>query len=911
MSACFSCWDFTASLPTGSYYFNRLPWKSPLGDDHGERLTEIIDFLGTIPIFKVQLPRGELPRIAAAMRYVCYREGLKVVKQGVRGRAFFVIFSGSAACVVDGEETVVMSRGDYWGGRALTGQEQHNEFSVVVRPGAPLEVLKLSGADFDRLGLGFYLRFPKRLAIYEGQYKDDRMGRVHTDGCDLDFSAARSKVSPDDQAFICKSLRENTPNLKAMVDLDEQTLQKLASHATRIQLQEGDYLLTAGSRAKEFYIIGDGQLEVLVSHTLHGGRPREAESVMASSEIASQFLGKEQFILHHCVGKQHEADPLSKRHTDKLLQTEVVNRSLCHRHTHTGSFSSLQDIANSGKDMDEEVETPLGSTDAESADAKTERGHSLLGAGKTWGEMSILYNARQVADVRAYTAATVYGIKREHFQSTLRRDCHPKLVAYRKLLDKVCLLEPLLMSQRRELARNVSGVKMFNPGETIIPHGESPSGAQWFVIQAGSCHVMIAEDDHPLAFLDVAMTFGERYIFRNEPADVSVRAGPSGASCLQIDSEVLLLLQLQEACELALSTGPREYFAERHSLCSRRSSLMQAELDLVAASELIAVAKLGRGAFGAVILASDPSSGREYAVKRMAIQHVIQADVVCQVRSERDILGIVRSPFIVQFFGSSRIHNELYLILEACTGGNLRDLLVEHSEVLFNDHPRGSSAMFYVACVASAFEYLHKRHIAYRDLKLENILLDSKGYAKLCDMGFARFVLTKTQTLLGTPDYMAPEIICAPHHHDKNVDWWALGVLVYELLVGQAPWEYFNDPGCSNPMWQILAVRECQKKGFLEAPLRELPQASQDFVRQLLTCNVRRRLGYQGGADVRKHTWFVSAQFDFNALAAQQLEPPWHAGRLDMEELPRQPVLQLSTDNHGVAFEIPKCLEDY
>merc|ERR1740138_1995704 len=139
------------------------------------------------------------------------------------------------------------------------------------------------------------------------------------------------------------------------------------------------------------------------------------------------------------------------------------------------------------------------------------------------------------------------------------------------------------------------------------------------------------------------------------------------------------------------------------------------------------------------------------------------------------------------------------------------------------------SVAFYVACLTIGIEHLHERNIVHRDVKPENVLLDRTGYGKLCDMGFARFVLGKTNTLVGTPEYMAPEMIDFPHSHDMAVDWWALGVLTYELLTGQPPWE---DEGIAEPCAKILAIRRSQARDDARFPF-SCPHLARNFVGKL------------------------------------------------------------------------------
>eukprot|EP00913_Durusdinium_trenchii_P020479 g19238.t1 len=182
-------------------------------------------------------------------------------------------------------------------------------------------------------------------------------------------------------------------------------------------------------------------------------------------------------------------------------------------------------------------------------------------------------------------------------------------------------------------------------------------------------------------------------------------------------------------------------------------------------------------------------------------------------------------------------------------------LMTQKPEVFCDDQPRGSSTAFFVGCIIAALEHMHDRRIVYRDLKPENVMLDERGYGKLCDMGFARFVISKTNTLAGTPEYMAPEVIDFPHAHDTNCDWWSLGVLTYELNAGHTPWDDEGEKGEPRyPFSCPLIVRN-----FISKLLQKLP----------------RRLGARRGAkEIREHIFFQKLGFDFQALKAQKLQPP-------------------------------------
>jgi serine/threonine protein kinase len=178
------------------------------------------------------------------------------------------------------------------------------------------------------------------------------------------------------------------------------------------------------------------------------------------------------------------------------------------------------------------------------------------------------------------------------------------------------------------------------------------------------------------------------------------------------------------------------------------------------------------------------------------------------------------------------------------------------------------------------------------------VLLDERGYAKLCDMGFARYVLGKTSTLAGTPDYMAPEMIDFPHSHDQSLDWWALGVLTFELLSGQTP---FEDEGITEPRGRLLAIRRSQESGKLTFPFN-FPNASKRFVNDLLR-KLPGRLGAgEGGVShLKEHAMFRACKLvDWRAFEAQQLPAPfskeWDE---NADEEPRRVSGEMNVDLYG------------
>ncbi|KAJ1899011.1 cAMP-dependent protein kinase catalytic subunit [Coemansia sp. IMI 209127] len=266
---------------------------------------------------------------------------------------------------------------------------------------------------------------------------------------------------------------------------------------------------------------------------------------------------------------------------------------------------------------------------------------------------------------------------------------------------------------------------------------------------------------------------------------------------------------------------------------------------------------VGTGSFGRVRLVRHKETGKYFAMKVLRKSHVVRAKQVEHVNSERRILAECNCPFIVYMLGTCQDQVNLYFFMEYVVGGELFTYLRRYHQF------PSPVAKFYAAEVLLALEYMHARNIIWRDTKPENILLDSSGHVKLTDMGFAKKVEEdRTWTLCGTPDYLAPEVIQAKGY-GRSVDWWALGVLIFEMIAGYPP---FYDEDHYRLYEKIMA-------GRIQWPAQFDPVA-RDLVSRLLTADLSRRLGnlHRGSADIKDHRWF--AEVDWNRLAAREIPAP-------------------------------------
>mmetsp|Transcript_73428 Transcript_73428/g.153268 ORF Transcript_73428/g.153268 Transcript_73428/m.153268 type:complete len:348 (+) Transcript_73428:197-1240(+) len=265
---------------------------------------------------------------------------------------------------------------------------------------------------------------------------------------------------------------------------------------------------------------------------------------------------------------------------------------------------------------------------------------------------------------------------------------------------------------------------------------------------------------------------------------------------------------------------------------------------------------LGTGTFGRVRLCKQRSTGKHFALKVLKKSEVIRLKQVEHVMSEKKILCQLNHPFIVRLGGAFQDTTNLYMILELVIGGELFSHLRKAGRF------SNETTRVYAAQIVLALHHLHEKGIVYRDLKPENLLLDERGYIKITDFGFAKEVQDRTWTLCGTPEYLAPEIIQSKGH-GKAVDWWALGILVYEMLAGYPPFYDENPFG----IYQKILL------GKVEYP-RHFDTQAKDLIRKLLQPDRSKRLGnLKGGADdVRKHKWFKGIEWD--GLLRRQSPPP-------------------------------------
>ncbi|KTW26197.1 hypothetical protein T552_03089 [Pneumocystis carinii B80] len=298
---------------------------------------------------------------------------------------------------------------------------------------------------------------------------------------------------------------------------------------------------------------------------------------------------------------------------------------------------------------------------------------------------------------------------------------------------------------------------------------------------------------------------------------------------------------------------------------------------------------VGRGSFGKVMQVRKIDTSCIYALKTIRKAHIVSRSEINHTLAERTVLAQINNPFIVPLKFSFQSPEKLYLVLAFVNGGELFYHLQREGRF---DLER---SRFYAAELLCALECLHNFNVIYRDLKPENILLDYIGHIALCDFGLCKLNIAeseKTNTFCGTPEYLAPELLLG-QGYTKVVDWWTLGVLLYEMLTGLPP--FYNEN--TNEMYRRI----------LQDPLRfpdDIDKEARSLLAGLLTRNPEKRLGNLGAAEIKSHPFFSS--IDWKKLYTKKIQPPFKpnvenvcdTSNFDQEFTNETPIDSVADDSH-------------
>jgi len=483
-----------------------------------------------------------------------------------------------------------------------------------------------------------------------------------------------------------------------------------------------------------------------------------------------------------------------------------------------------------------------------------------LGMGKAFGELAILYNCKRTASIKALAPGEVWMLDRSVFQQIMMQTGMKKIEEKLNFLKSV----PIFSKMSNDVLLRLSDaleVTIYNKGDYIVRQGTH--GDTFYIISEGQVRITKRvegkQGEEEIRHLSRGDYFGEQALLRTDFRTANVVANSTTVECLVLDRESFFTLvgdmseiKDKNYADVSGTKGGRKLIEDKK---------ISKEFEDLALDRLEVIATLGVGGFGRVALVNlSKDKSKTFALKCLKKKHIVDTQQQEHVYSEKKIMMNCRHQFIARLYRTFKDRKYVYFLMEACLGGELWTILRDKGH--FDD----LTTRFYVACVVSALDYLHGQGIIYRDLKPENLLLDSHGYAKMVDFGFSKVIPEgrKTWTFCGTPEYVAPEIILNKGH-DRAVDYWSLGVLMCELLMGTPPFT------ASDPMkiYNII-LRGIEQ---IEFP-RHVTKTAITIIRKFCKENPTERLGYQkdGIQDIKKHRWYQG--FDWEGLEARTLSPP-------------------------------------
>mmetsp|Transcript_18118 Transcript_18118/g.43343 ORF Transcript_18118/g.43343 Transcript_18118/m.43343 type:complete len:789 (-) Transcript_18118:558-2924(-) len=635
-----------------------------------------------------------------------------------------------------------------------------------------------------------------------------------------------------------------------------------------VQTQPGDIVIQQGDVGDDFYVVDSGTYSVLLKQK--GNTPVHSYSKGGTFGELSLMYGSPRAATVRCetAGVLFALD----RKTFRAIMMEG-NRAMLNTSTQfLKSVSMLSPLTDEQRqaiaDILEEQVFKAGHVivkegdpadslyfvkEGEAAAFKTgldgtEKQVFAMQVGSVFGE-SALQGANSVrqATVKAVTNVKMLKLTRANFTDTLGdlKDVIQQNFN-EKVLSSIDLFSGLTTSERSLLVESLTE-ETFAAGDKIIRQNDA--GESFYIIKSGTVRVtartpdgereeVIKDNMGPGAY------FGERALAKSEPRMATVTA-TSEVACMKVDRETFnkLLGSMSDILQRDMQRRERE--------------AAKAQRPKIKMSELKQMTILGVGTFGRVKLVVHTSTNTPYALKCMRKGQVIALKQVEHVMNEKNLLEMCDHPFLLNLAATFQDQDEIYMLLELALGGELFSVLRERIKF---DEP---TSRFYSACVASAFSYLHDKFIVYRDLKPENLLFDDTGYLRVCDFGFAKLIQDRTWTLCGTPEYLAPEII-QNKGHNHAVDWWAFGILIFEMLSGQPPF-CADDP---MDIYQKILRNKLAFPSYFSKNVR-------DLLSKLLVTNPAARLGSlkNKSRDVTSHIFFKNLHW--NELTRKEIKAPY------------------------------------
>ena len=551
---------------------------------------------------------------------------------------------------------------------------------------------------------------------------------------------------------------------------------KLANNIYRETHLENKYIYEKGNMSNCIYILKDGSINLQkdgkTMKNLSKGECFGAFEIICGSNRITEAVAKEKthlltipvFWLKNLYGDNYRS----------VLAVSIIKLAFMNcPHLKKLNLKFLDEIFNliSFKFFEKETEVLKSGEAKNSLIIVTIEGELLDNTGKVVCQRNNVLNGKEIYDEDMSKSPSSIRCRANSFLAILKNSdlkqhfkCSLKMLgeksSFIEQLRKVNLFKNFTNAKLEALSKKIKVEKVAN-GKNLITQGEE--GTRFYIIKKGQVDIFIKDKENKEKYIRTMNEneyLGDRALFFKEPRSATAKAhGDMEAYYLEKD-----------AFESVIEKNLKDYLKDRLYLQDNTVQL----------NDLIYYMKLGSGSYGNVSLVKSSKNKYFYAIKNISCKQILYNQLHQNLELERSILVKIDHPFIVKLVKTMKDKNYVYFLMDYIKGKELFDVIRDIG--LLNKY----QTQFYGASIMLAVQYLHERKFIYRDIKPENIMVLGNGYIKLIDFGTAKAINDRTKTIIGTPHYMAPEVILGEGYSFK-VDFWSIGICMYEFMCGGVP----------------------------------------------------------------------------------------------------------------------------
>ena len=551
---------------------------------------------------------------------------------------------------------------------------------------------------------------------------------------------------------------------------------KLANNIYRETHLENKFIYEKGNMSNCIYILKDGSINLQkdgkTMKNLSKGECFGAFEIICGSNRITEAVAKEKthlltipvFWLKNLYGDNYRS----------VLAVSIIKLAFMNcPHLKKLNLKFLDEIFNliSFKFFEKETEVLKSGEAKNSLIIVTIEGELLDNTGKVVCQRNNVLNGKEIYDEDMSKSPSSIRCRANSFLAILKNSdlkqhfkCSLKMLgeksSFIEQLRKVNLFKNFTNAKLEALSKKIKVEKVAN-GKNLITQGEE--GTRFYIIKKGQVDIFIKDKENKEKYIRTMNEneyLGDRALFFKEPRSATAKAhGDMEAYYLEKD-----------AFESVIEKNLKDYLKDRLYLQDNTVQL----------NDLIYYMKLGSGSYGNVSLVKSSKNKYFYAIKNISCKQILYNQLHQNLELERSILVKIDHPFIVKLVKTMKDKNYVYFLMDYIKGKELFDVIRDIG--LLNKY----QTQFYGASIMLAVQYLHERKFIYRDIKPENIMVLGNGYIKLIDFGTAKAINDRTKTIIGTPHYMAPEVILGEGYSFK-VDFWSIGICMYEFMCGGVP----------------------------------------------------------------------------------------------------------------------------